>query len=119
MMVSGVLLDHPFRSETMLFFRLSMFQQLLDAPQDQVCKCFVHESDISNGPEVRSGSCVLCFWKHLEKSFLPTRWNLPCVQNFSFMMSGRAVTILYCLAQSATIQPPTHTRPKLCAFLAA
>ena len=81
MMDSVVLLDHPFRSETMLFFRLSMFQQLLDAPQDQVCKCFVHESDISNGPEVCRGSCVLCFWKRLEQSFWPTRWNLLCVQN--------------------------------------
>ena len=25
----------------------------------------------------------------------------------------------HCLAQNATIQPPTHTRPKLCSFLAA
>ena len=56
-----MLLDPPVRSETMLFFRLSMFQQFLDAPQDQVCKCFIHESDHSNGPEVRGGSCVFRF----------------------------------------------------------
>ena len=69
-------------------------------PQDQVCKCFVHESDISNDLAVRRVSCVLCFWKHLEKSFLPTRWNLPCVQNLihdaqeschNIVLSGRKV----------------------------
>ena len=88
-----MLLDPPVRSETMLFFRLSIFQQLLDAPRNQVCKCFIHESDHSNGPEVRGGSCVFRFWKHLEHSFIPRRWYYPVCKTW-FMMPRRLVTTL-------------------------
>ena len=52
---------------------LHMFQQLLDAPQDQVCKCFIHESDHSNGPEVRGGSCIFRFFGNI--------WYIPFFQD--------------------------------------
>ena len=66
-----MLLDPAFLSATMLFFRLGMFQRFFQAPEDQGCKCFVHESDISNGTEVLGGSCVLRFgsvWNTLHSA---------------------------------------------------
>ena len=101
-----MLLDPLVRSETMLFF---MFQQLVDAPQDQVWKCFVHESDISNGPEVCGGSCVFHFWKHLEHYFIPRRWYFPRMQNLVHDAKESCHNIVWRKMQQFSHQPTVRS----------
>ena len=91
MIIQQMLLDPAFRSAAMLFFRLSMFQRFFQAPEDQGCKCFVHESDISNGTEVLGGSCVLRFGSVWNTAFCQDDGTSP-VCSISFMMPRKAVT---------------------------
>ena len=63
-------------------------------PKINYANVFIHESDHSNGPEVRGGSCVFRFCKHLEHGFYSKTMVFPPYAKIWFMMPRRAVTTL-------------------------